>query len=455
MEPAAPPPPRTRRVLAARAALTVLGLIVLVLVTFVLSNPLTMLVFLLTVAVALAVGSASGWWALTTHRIWKRRANLAVIGLVVLVLLAALVLFGVGNVTLVLTIGLLAALYGFCAARALRIDGDLTDPGPKTAERPVLLINPRSGGGTAGRTGLAGAARDLGIDVRELHQGDDLLQLARDAVAGGADALGMAGGDGSLGLVASVALEHDLPFVCIPAGTRNHFARDLGLNPREPVKALAAFAGPERRIDVGTVGPRVFLNNVSLGVYASIVHTPGYREDKVGATNSVLPATLRGELAPARLTFDGPGGRVYDHAVMVLVANNPYGLIGTSRFGSKFGSRAGLDGGVLQVSALQVTDGASLARAVTLAGRDRLDRSSDWAQWTTTSFTVGSPTGRIEAGIDGEALVLDAPLEFTIRPRALRVLVPPPDPREHKPLTFLLRPVTVNRLLHLARRRPS
>jgi len=289
MEPAAPPPPRTRRVLAARAALTVLGLIVLVLVTFVLSNPLTMLAFLLTVSVALAVGSASGWWALTTHRIWKRRANVAVIGLVVLVLLAALVLFGVGNVTLVLTIGLLAALYGFCAARALRIDGDLTDPGPKTAERPVLLINPRSGGGTAGRTGLAGAARDLGIDVRELHQGDDLLQLARDAVAGGADALGMAGGDGSLGLVASVALEHGLPFVCIPAGTRNHFARDLGLNPREPVKALAAFAGPERRIDVGTVGPRVFLNNVSLGVYASIVHTPGYREERSARPTACCP----------------------------------------------------------------------------------------------------------------------------------------------------------------------
>jgi diacylglycerol kinase family enzyme len=92
----------------------------------------------------------------------------------------------------------------------------------------------------------------------------------------------MAGGDGSLAVVATAALTHGLPFVCIPAGTRNHFALDLGVDRRDVVGALGAFAdGVERRIDVGMVNGRLFLNNVSLGVYADAVRHPAYRDAKL------------------------------------------------------------------------------------------------------------------------------------------------------------------------------
>ena len=103
----------------------------------------------------------------------------------------------------------------------------------------------------------------------ELEAGEDLEELVRAAVERGADGLAMAGGDGSQALVAAIAAEHDLPYACIPSGTRNHFALDLGVDREDVVGALDAFVdGGERYVDLGEVNGRVFVNNVSLGVYA-------------------------------------------------------------------------------------------------------------------------------------------------------------------------------------------
>src|ERR1700722_1108762 len=147
--------------------------------------------------------------------------------------------------------------------------------------RPVLFVNPRSGDGAAARAGLADQARERGIEVVVLAQGQRLAALAEEAVTNGADALGMAGGDGSLAIVAAQAAARQLPFVCVPAGTRNHFALDVGVDRRDPAGALEAFtSGVERRIDVAEVNGRLFLNNVSLGVYADAVRQPGYRDAK-------------------------------------------------------------------------------------------------------------------------------------------------------------------------------
>src|SRR5215207_9508044 len=135
---------------------------------------------------------------------------------------------------------------------------------------PVLFVNPRSGGGRAPIEALAAEAGAHGVEVHVLGEDDDVEALAGTVEA---DALGMAGGDGSLAPVAAAAIARDLPFVCVPYGTRNHFARDLGLERDDPVAALDAFAGgSERRVDVGRVGDRLFMNNVSLGDYAQLVY---------------------------------------------------------------------------------------------------------------------------------------------------------------------------------------
>ena len=178
------------------------------------------------------------------------------------------------------------------------------------------------------RFDLVDMAEDLGVEVILLDHGLDLEQLARDAVARGADCLGMAGGDGSQALVASIAVEHDLPFVCITAGTRNHFALDLGLDKEDPRTGMVAFRdGVERLIDYATVGDRLFVNNVSLGVYATIVQQESYRDAKTGdARRSCCPSCWDAQAEPFDLQFTHADGTEVDGAFLILVSNNPYVL---------------------------------------------------------------------------------------------------------------------------------
>jgi diacylglycerol kinase family enzyme len=381
-------------------------------------------------ALGLAVVAATGWWAFTTRRVWKRRLNLAVVALVVGYLLLDLVVVGLQGAVgvLVLAAGVLG--YAAAARRALGPAAPASPGGESGAAtppaRPWLLVNPGSGGGKAERAGLAAAARARGVRVHELAPGDDLRALARQAVAAGADAVGVAGGDGSLGLVAAVAVEADVPFVCVPAGTRNHFAADLGLDRTDPLAALDAFAGPERRIDVGVVGDRMFMNNVSLGAYAELVAEPGYRAGKLTTAHAVLPGALRGERALLQVAFQDPQGRRYQDVLVLLVANNGYEL----GRGAVLGARERLDGGVLQVSALRARTGAELAGLAARIAARRARPGADWAQWTTTALRVDAPLARLPTGIDGEAVALAPPLEFRVLPLALRVLLPPaPRPR--------------------------
>jgi diacylglycerol kinase family enzyme len=233
-----------------------------------------------------------------------------------------------------------------------------------------LLVNPRSGA-DSGVDQLSAAAEARGIEVRVLRPGEDAATLAGDA---GADVLGSAGGDGTLAAVAAVAVERGLPFVSIPFGTRNHFARDLGLDRSDPVAALDAFEGVERRIDVGRANGRLFLNNVSVGAYAVLVHH-GWRR--------VLDA-LR---LPHRLTLDGD----VVHTRVLLVGNNAYSITGT---------RERLDEARLYV--------------YTARGEIRV----------APRVVVGAHTTKLHAAVDGEPAVFETPIECTIEPAALRVLVP-------------------------------
>jgi diacylglycerol kinase family enzyme len=277
-------------------------------------------------------------------------------------------------------------------------------------ERPTLFVNPKSGDGTAVRAALADRARERGIEVTVLGGGQSLPALVGEAVAGAADALGMAGGDGSLAVVAAAAHAHDLPFVCVPAGTRNHFALDLGIDVDDPVGALDAFTdGLERVIDMGRVNGRLFLNNVSLGIYGEAVRQPAYRDAKL----RTLLETTRGVLGPTaaapELELVDDAGHKHRRPALVLVSNNPYAL----DHPPAHGARPTLDSGRLGVVVLG-EPGTS---------------PTPWRAWTATSLEVHSP-GPVHAGIDGEAVELTPPLEFEIVPVALRVRI---SARESRP----------------------
>ena len=257
-----------------------------------------------------------------------------------------------------------------------------------------LLVNPQSGSAD-GLDELLAEAGLRSIETHVLREGDDAAELARRAPAG---ALGIAGGDGSLGAVAQVAIERDLPFVCVPFGTRNHFARDAGLDPDHPVGALAAFDGVERRIDVGRVGDRLFLNNVSIGVYAELVHRREHRRRRREALARLraLAMTLR-RRTPVRAEFDGKERDVQ----VLLVANNAYRLDFVS-----IGERPRLDEGALY---LYVVDRVLPWR---------------WEEQRGTRFELTIAPSPVAAAIDGEPVELSSPLDLRIESGALRLLEP-------------------------------
>jgi diacylglycerol kinase family enzyme len=298
---------------------------------------------------------------------------------------------------------------------------DRRRPGPvPRPQHPVLLCNPWSGGGKVEKFGLVALAEELGVEVMMLDRGLDLEQLARDAVARGADCLGMAGGDGSQALVASIAVEHGLPFVCVSAGTRNHFALDLGIDRDDPRACLYAYRDAiERRIDYATVGDRLFVNNVSLGIYATIVQQEGYREAKAETTKALLREMLGRTEQPFDLQFTEPDGAEVDGAFLIQVSNNPY-VLGATLDASQ---RRRLDTGVLGVVAVTGATGRDAAQVVALSALGQRRRSRNWHEFTTERFEVRSRSGKAYAGIDGEALDLETPLEFRIHQRGLRLLV--------------------------------
>jgi diacylglycerol kinase family enzyme len=288
------------------------------------------------------------------------------------------------------------------------------------ARRGVLIINPKSGGGKAERFNLPEEARKRSIEPLLLGPSDDLCELATRAVGRGADVIGMAGGDGSQALVATVAMEHDVAHVCVPAGTRNHFALDLGLDRDDVVGALDAFTdGVERRVDLARLNERIFVNNASLGVYARVVQSDAYRDAKLGTWRRTLPEILGRDAAPSDLEFEVPHARDWGDASLVIVSNNPYQL---RRFRG-VGTRPRLDSGQLGIFATRMRGAAAVAKLVTLGTIGQHRRFGAVRQWSSLEFEVRA-SAPVAVGLDGEALVLAPPLLFVALPGALRVRVP-------------------------------
>jgi diacylglycerol kinase family enzyme len=385
--------------LAALVALVSTAVLVILSVDIVVSQfPRGLIVF-----AGLVLAFAAAWYALT--RTGRARLVGSGIAIAAVAVIVALLIADGDHIAqaLVIVVGLGLMLLATRAAFKVHVPLHQA-PDPR---RAVLFYNPKSGGGKAERFHLADEARARGIDPIELKLGTDLEQLVRGAVADGADALAMAGGDGSQAVVAMVAAELDLPYACIPAGTRNHFALDLGVDRDDVIGALDAFVGgQERRVDLAEVNGRVFVNNASIGLYAEAVQREGYREAKLRTILDTLPEVLGPKGKGLDLRWAGPGGREHSSGAAILVSNNRY------RLGRAVGSgtRPRIDEELL---------GITVASAP-VAGRSLFQRP--WREWSAPAFEVDAD-GPIAAGIDGEAVTLEPPLRFRILPAALRVRI--------------------------------
>jgi diacylglycerol kinase family enzyme len=367
---------------------------------------------------------AGGYWFLA-HR---GAVRWLAFGVLTLAPIAVLVIFALHHVLWVGVVALVLVVLAIATAR-LALTRVAADPGMPAREVPpparaFLIMNPRSGGGKVARFGLKEKAEALGAEVVLLEGPGqvDVAALAREAVAAGADLLGVAGGDGTQALVAGIAAEHDLPFLVISAGTRNHFAMDLGLDRDNPAACLDALTdGVEQRIDLGIIGGRTFVNNASFGAYAEIVESPAYRDDKRGTTLQLLPDILTGHRG-ARLTARA-GAVTVTGPQALLVSNDPYeggDIAGLSR-------RARLDAGTLGVVAVTVDS------AVQAAGLLRRGGGHGLTRLTAGELTVEADAAEIPVGIDGETVMMATPVRCATRPRALRVRVPRDRPGTRPP----------------------
>ena len=378
---------------------------------------------MLGIVVALPAAIAAGW-----HVVSRRGVSRVVAGLVVLAAVAGPVLHVLAHrpVSLLLT-GLLLGFSMASARRALlpvarrpRRVHHRSGVRVAAAGRAVLLVNPRAGGDRAAGLGLAEFARPLGVDVVAVRPGDDLGALAEAAVRDGAGVLGVAGGDGSMAPVAAVAARCGLPFVCVPAGTRNHFALDLGLDRTDLAHAMTAFEPTvQYRVDLAEVNGRVFVNNVSLGVYAAVVSSRHYRRSKLRAVLDELPDLIGPESEPAPLRFQAPDGTAHSGTHALLVSNNPYRLGGLGQAAW----RPRMDSASLGVLTVRIDDGRAAARLALHEVVGRGHRSPEYSRWTATTLTVQAD-GPVTAGIDGEPATLESPLRFATRPGALIVRLP-------------------------------
>jgi diacylglycerol kinase family enzyme len=365
----------------------------------------------------LAIACAAAWWFLANRGIVRWLAGVVLVAAPVAVIVVYVVAGLLWEVALSVVLAAAAVAAGRAALSSDRLPGKPREHAAPPARQPFVIMNPRSGGGKVKKFGLNDKATTLGAEVSLLEGPGivDVAALARHAVDGGADLLGVAGGDGTQALVAGVAAGRDVPMMVISAGTRNHFALDLGLDRDDPSTCLDALTeGVELRIDLGLIGDRTFVNNASFGAYAAVVQSPAYRDDKTGTALQMLPDMLTGHQG-AHLVVRADGQVILDGPQAVLVSNNPYenGDI------AGLGRRARLDQGLLGVIGVKVDSAAQAAGLLR-----KTQRSRELTMLTAREVIIDADQPQIPVGIDGESVLMPTPVHCTIRPLALRVQVP-------------------------------
>ncbi len=380
--------------------------------------------------VGLTIAATGGWYFATSTRFRRAAGAGALVAGSALAIVALSASASVGVAIERIAVVLAGVTVTTIASRvAFRSPGRSVFVQRQNPQQPVLLCNPRSGGGKVAEHDLVARAEAMGVRTALLEPGVDLERLARDAVDAGADCLGMAGGDGSQALVASVAVDTGVPFVCIPAGTRNHFALDLGLNRDDPVSGLGAFhSGLERLVDYATVQSTAPPDCSS--TTSPSASTPRWSNATSTATRRRRPPSTcsrrswarmpNRSTCASRISTETPSrGRSWSWCRTTPTCSAP---------SSDLGQRRSMDSGLLGVFALSDGSDADVAALVALSALGARRRSPIWHEFTTELFEVGSSSGAAFLGVDGEALELDTPLRFRSHAGGLRMMVPADNP---------------------------
>ena len=290
--------------------------------------------------------------------------------------------------------------------------------------RIVVFLNPRAGKqGAASIELLAEAFRAVGRDADiRLADGSSIARGAADALEEGANVIVAAGGDGSVSAAASAVAGSDATLGVIPLGTLNHFAKDLGI-PLDLAKAAQVIAaGRDAAVDVGEVNGRPFINNASVGMYASLVSQRAEMQ-QIGRgkwiAHGVAALHVWRRYQRLRVALDVDGTRRTARTPFVFVGNNEYQLSGF-----ELGGRKLLAGGRLHVCMAPGMSRRGVAWLIIAAVFGDVCRLDGFESFSAETVALDAGAGRVQASVDGEVVTLENPLTFRIKPRALRVMVP-------------------------------
>lgn len=268
----------------------------------------------------------------------------------------------------------------------------------------------------------AAAQNGAVASIEVLDAGTKVDELVKRALRDGAEIVVAGGGDGTISAVAAALAGSDVPLGVLPLGTLNHFAKDLEI-PLALGEAMAnIFEGAPLRVDVGEVNGRVFINNSGIGLYPQIVQSrEAIQKHGYPKWLALARAAIRKLRAYSmvRVSLTTRDGRKLDRFT-------PFLFIGNNRFeisGLRAGTRKRLDAGHLWVCLAPEAGRLELAALATLALFGRL-RERDLVAFEAMEVEVATRRKRQHVSLDGEVCLLETPLEYRARPRALLVIVP-------------------------------
>jgi diacylglycerol kinase family enzyme len=293
--------------------------------------------------------------------------------------------------------------------------------------RALVVLNARSGAGCGperiDRLQASFEAVGLAAQVVLAQGGDEIfaaIDRARDA---GVDMVVAGGGDGTQSAVASRLVDTDLVQGVLPFGTLNHFAKDLGIPLKEEDAIRVLAEGSVRQVDVGEVNGHVFINNSSLGLYPEIVRERELQQVRLGKSKwrALASAALHATEGRPGLAvrIDADGEPQLRRTPFVFIGNNRYTMEGFA-----VGGRESLERGELALYFSQRRGRLGLLALAVRALTRRLEQARDFETVTGGSFVISTRDARIRVATDGEVAMMDTPLEYRIRPKALRVMVP-------------------------------
>ena len=288
--------------------------------------------------------------------------------------------------------------------------------------RLPVIVNPRSGSAPAPET-VEKLFREAGAEASVHLAHGSPKDLAHEIARAKPPLIVAAGGDGTVSAVASALVDTAIPLAVLPAGTLNHFARDIGV-PQDPAAAVRiALGGKQLAVDVGEVNGRFFINNASLGLYPDIVRDRTRQQRRLGRGKywamfwAIFGALGRSPFMRLRLELDG--NALDCLAPFVFIGNNQYVMEGFS-----IGTRSSVRGGRLSVYTTQRHGRAGLLRLAVRALFGRLAQAKDFLSSEARQVRVESTHRRVLLATDGEVTTMETPLEFNMRPASLRVMLP-------------------------------